>query len=68
MYVYHKGSDLPVPSGPIPSLGAQDVKPLIPEAVGMSGDQLTLGTGPIIYALVNAVQELAQEVATLRSE
>jgi len=47
---------------------AQRLQTLIPEAVKQNGDWLAVAQeGPIVWALVNAIQELAAEVDALRA-
>lgn len=46
---------------------AQELEPVIPEAVRTSGDAKHIDREGVLWALVNAVQELAAEVATLKA-
>lgn len=47
---------------------AQEVKRVLPEAVKMNGEFLTVDYTGIIGALVNSVKELKQEIETLKGE
>jgi hypothetical protein len=58
----------PMTAGEFVGLAAQDVKQVIPEAVGSDRGYLTMTTGPIVYALVNAVKELDAALAQVKAE
>ena len=68
LYHWNKGSGLDLTTQ-YAGFSAQNVQASIPEAVGRGNDgYLTINDRPMIAASVNAIQELAQENTTIRSE
>jgi hypothetical protein len=66
LYQHTPDSGMPMSAGPFVSLGAQDVRPLIPEAVSEGTDgRLGLGIAPLVYATMNAVKTLHARLAAL---
>ena len=69
LHGYRKDSGLDQTKNNYAGFIAQDVKRVLPEAVGqMSDGMLTLSDRPIIAALVNAVQTLAARIDALESK
>ncbi|OGH63218.1 MAG: hypothetical protein A3G34_15300 [Candidatus Lindowbacteria bacterium RIFCSPLOWO2_12_FULL_62_27] len=55
-------------SGEHVGLIAQEVQAVIPEAVQGGKGYLTLDHGPILFAMLNAIKEQAQEIESLKAE
>ena len=69
MYGYTKESGLDQSKKDYAGFSAQNVRSVMPEAVGSDpGGNLTLNDRPIIAALVNAVNELSAQIRTLKYE
>jgi hypothetical protein len=67
LHGYSKKSGLDRSRFDYAGFSAQNVRDVIPEAVGQGADgYLTLSDRPILAALVNAIKELQAEVAALR--
>lgn len=69
-YQYKEGNSLDLPTDKTHiGLVAQEVKQVIPDAVGeYEQGFLSLNSDPVIYALLNAVKELDSENTSLKKE